>query len=116
MRKGGNPALNSWSSTVNATHLSRPPSSRINPAFGLSRRTQVVDIGANPIDGEPPYQNLLKEGLADIVGFEPQIDALEKLNAQKSEHETYLPYAIGDGLTKTLYLTGRTRHDEYPAT
>ena len=73
--------------------------------LGLSRRTQVVDIGANPIDGAPPYQNLLKEGLADIVGFEPQVDALEKLNAQKSEHETYLPYAIGDGLTKTLYLT-----------
>ena len=59
----------------------------LNELLGVSRRTQVVDIGANPIDGEPPYQNLLKEGLADIVGFEPQIDALEKLNAQKSEQK-----------------------------
>ena len=82
------------------------PGPHLHELTGLwaSADERVVDIGANPIDGELPYQTF-SEGLADIVGFEPQIDALEKLNAQKSEHETYLPYAIGDGLTKTLYLT-----------
>ncbi len=57
----------------------------------------VVDIGANPIDGDPPYKNLLQSGNARLVGFEPQPEALEKLNAAKGEHERYLPNAVFDG-------------------
>lgn len=57
----------------------------------------IVDIGANPIDGEPPYFNLLKTGRAKVIGFEPYPEALEKLNKSKGNSETYLPFAIGDG-------------------
>ncbi len=70
------------------------------------RLTAVVDIGANPItsDGDPPYKPLLTKRLCTLVGFEPQPDALAALNARKSDLETYLPYAVGDGAGAILKL------------
>jgi FkbM family methyltransferase len=65
-------------------------------------RVKIVDIGANPLDGTPPYEVMLRSGDADIVGFEPNPQALAKLNAMKGPTETYLPYAIGDGGRHTL--------------
>ncbi len=66
------------------------------------RLTAVVDVGANPIDGDPPYLPLLRNGLCDLTGFEPQEEALKELVAKKGPHETYLPYAVGDGGLATL--------------
>lgn len=59
----------------------------------------VVDIGSNPIDEEPPYAGMLRAGLARVIGFEPNPDALAKLEANKGENETYLPFAVADGKT-----------------
>jgi FkbM family methyltransferase len=64
----------------------------------------VVDIGANPIDGSPPYRPLLDAQLCRITGFEPQASALAELNRKKGANETYLPYAVGDGKEHTLNL------------
>lgn len=61
------------------------------------RVTHVVDVGANPVDGDPPYKNMLLQGLCTVTGFEPQAQALAALNRRKGPHETYLPYAIGHG-------------------
>jgi hypothetical protein len=47
------------------------------------RLTDVVDIGANPIDGEPPYTSMLAEGLCHVTGFEPQQEALLELQRMK---------------------------------
>jgi FkbM family methyltransferase len=69
-----------------------------------SRLTNVVDIGANPIGGDPPYKRLLEKGLCRVVGLEPQLDALDRLNSQKSDLECYLPYAVGDGKHATLNI------------
>jgi len=69
-----------------------------------SRLTAVVDIGANPIDGDPPYKGMLGKGLCTIVGFEPQESALALLNQRKGPRETYLPYAVGDGAPCTLHV------------
>jgi len=68
------------------------------------RLTAVVDVGANPVDGDPPYKSLLQKGLCRVVGFEPQPEALAALKARKSEYETYLPFVIGDGSAKTLHV------------
>ena len=70
----------------------------------LDQLTEIVDVGANPIDGDPPYKALLGAGLCRVTGFEPQQDALAKLNQSKSALENYLPYAVGDGTTKTLNI------------
>jgi FkbM family methyltransferase len=61
------------------------------------RLPTVVDIGANPIGGDPPYKPLLQKRLCRLFGFEPQPEALSALNAVKSDLETYLPYLVGDG-------------------
>ncbi len=67
------------------------------------RLTTVVDIGANPIDGDPPYKGMLEKQLCTVLGFEPQEEALQQLEQQKSPQECYLPHAIGDGKPHTLY-------------
>jgi FkbM family methyltransferase len=64
----------------------------------------VVDIGANPIDGVPPYAPLMASGCARVVGFEPNPEALGRLLAEKGPRETYLPYAVGDGQKHLLHL------------
>ena len=61
------------------------------------RLTHVVDVGANPIDGEPPYKDMLAKGLCRVTGFEPQADAIAVLNRRKGSLETYLPYVVGRG-------------------
>ena len=63
---------------------------------------KVVDIGANPIDGITPYAPLLPAGHTRLIGFEPNLEALEKLNEKKGPYETYLPDAVGDGRRHTL--------------
>lgn len=76
----------------------------LSELIGRSTRIKVVDIGANPIDGTPPYAPLLRAGNADVVGFEPNHDALAKLNAMKGPTEIYLPHAVGDGRPHTLHI------------
>lgn len=68
------------------------------------RLTAVVDIGANPIDGDPPYKGLLQKRGCQVTGFEPQPNALAALNTRKSDLETYLPNIIADGNPATLYV------------
>ena len=72
---------------------------------GAEPPVEVVDIGANPIDGDPPYRLLLDAGLCRVTGFEPQPRALTELRRLAGPHERYLPYAVGDGDPHTLYLT-----------
>src|ERR1700760_1529136 len=69
-----------------------------------SRPTSVVDIGANPIDGEPPYKAMLAAGLCEVTGFEPQPSALQRLEQAKGPRERYLPYALADGTERTLHV------------
>ena len=68
------------------------------------RLTAIVDIGANPIDGDPPYKKMLEAGLCHVTGFEPQRQALDELLRNKGSHEHYLPYAVGDGKPHTLNI------------
>lgn len=69
-----------------------------------SHLTQVLDIGANPIDGDPPYKKMLEAGLCAVTGFEPQPSALEELMRKKGPNESYLPYAVGDGQPHLLNI------------
>lgn len=64
---------------------------------GQDIRIKAVDIGANPIDAEPPYAALLRAGQAEVVGFEPDAAALATLNRRKGPLEQYFPHAVGDG-------------------
>lgn len=70
----------------------------------LDRLTHVVDIGASPLDGPPPYQPLLDAGLCRVTGFEPDPATCAELNDCKGSYETYFPYAIGDGREHILHV------------
>lgn len=69
------------------------------------RLTAVVDIGANPIDGDPPYVDMLRAGLCTVTGFEPQPEALQLLLDAAGPNERYLPHAVGDGGEHELRVT-----------
>ena len=73
--------------------------------LGAERLTAVVDIGANPIDGDPPYAAMLRAGLCTVTGFEPQESALAELLAAAGPLERYLPHAVGDGGEHELKVT-----------
>ena len=70
-----------------------------------SRPTSVLDIGAAPIDGRPPYREMLDYGLCTVIGFEPRPDALAKLEQHKGPLERYLPHVVGDGGEHRLKMT-----------
>jgi FkbM family methyltransferase len=69
-----------------------------------SRLTNIVDIGANPIDGDPPYASMLADGLCQVTGFDPQHEALIELQNTHGPNERYLPYAVGDGGSHILNI------------
>jgi FkbM family methyltransferase len=86
--------------------MSGAPTRPADPLYLLlkpSRRTAVVDIGANPIDGDPPYKTMLALGLCTVVGFEPQKDACDRLNKCRGPNEIYLHNAVADGRAHLLY-------------
>lgn len=68
------------------------------------RLTEIVDIGANPHGGDPPYKAMLAAGVCRVTGFEPQPEALAALQAAMGPNERYLPHAVGDGEPRTLNL------------
>ncbi|MCA1388112.1 FkbM family methyltransferase [Bradyrhizobium sp. IC3123] len=76
----------------------------LNNLLQPARLTSVIDVGANPIDGEPPYRAMLQRRLCTVVGFEPQEEALVELNARKSDLESYYHYVIGNGHKAKLRL------------
>ncbi len=53
---------------------------------------------------EPPYQGLLQDGAAEVIGFEPNPEAFSKLQKTKSNRETYFEQAVGLPGERTLYL------------
>ncbi len=69
-----------------------------------ARPTAIVDVGANPIDGDPPYKAMLAAGLCAVTGFEPQAGALARLEQSAGPRERYLPYALGDGTSRILHV------------
>ena len=77
---------------------------RLNETLGAAIRVKIVDVGANPANGAPPYAAMLSNGDADVIGFEPNPEALAQLDDLKGPHETYLPFAVGDGRRHTLHM------------
>jgi FkbM family methyltransferase len=100
-------AVNAAVGADRAAHFAQQVGALLAPALAVAaaeRPVDVVDVGANPIDGDPPYRLLLDAGLCRVTGFEPQPAALATLRTQAGPAERYLPYAVGDGAQHTLYL------------
>ncbi len=74
-------------------------------AIKAEHLTTVVDVGANPFAGSPPYGVLRRSDRSKVIGFEPLPAAFEALMRDARSNDTFLPYAIGDGTVQTLYIT-----------
>ncbi|MEP5759928.1 MAG: FkbM family methyltransferase [Litoreibacter sp.] len=72
-------------------------------AFAKFGKIQVVDIGANPVGGPPPYQPLIDWDLCHVTGFEPQKEAHSRLVALNYPNANYINVAVGDGNAHSLY-------------
>tara|TARA_B100000795_G_scaffold268217_1_gene254744 strand:+ start:917 stop:1774 length:858 start_codon:yes stop_codon:yes gene_type:complete len=77
-----------------------------NELIDENYKIRVIDIGAaEGEDYSPSYQPLIDLDIANIIGFEPNKEACEVLNAKEQEGSHYLPYFIGDGEIATFYET-----------
>lgn len=83
----------------------------IGVAANADIEVNIVDVGANLLVEKPPYQRMIDKKHASVVGFEPNPIALEKLRAQATSQETYLPDAVGadaEGELKLCRMSGMT--------
>jgi FkbM family methyltransferase len=71
----------------------------INIAFPLIK---ILDIGAMKEDTDK-YHNLFIQGLAMVIGFEPNPDEFSKLKS--GYRRIYLPYFLGSGKNATFHTT-----------
>jgi FkbM family methyltransferase len=69
----------------------------------LRRPTQVVDIGANPIDEDPVYKPLIETGLCAVTAFEPQSETMRTIDNPLIR---ILPDAVGDGTQQIFRKCG----------
>jgi len=67
------------------------------------RITRIIDIGANPIRGNP-YSSLMSQGNCNVVGFEPHPKAFKKLQKTRNGNTNYLPFAVGAGGDEELKI------------
>jgi len=68
---------------------------QISVLLALEDCVRIVDVGANSIEGDPPYQNLVQFSLCHVTGFEPQVETV--VLGPGNAHCTTLPWALGDG-------------------
>lgn len=66
----------------------------------------IVDIGAALVGNQPPpYQALIDAGVARLVAFEPDPEALLMLRQRYGPPSTCLPLIVGDGGQATFHRT-----------
>jgi FkbM family methyltransferase len=65
---------------------------------------EILDIGAMA-EGEERFARLVKQGLANVSGFEPNPAEFERLRARNAPRRRYLPYFLGKGGPATFHLT-----------
>jgi FkbM family methyltransferase len=82
----------------------------LTPSFssltGASPKHTVVDVGAAHYiaGGKSIYEPLLEAPGSKLVGFDPNPQSLKRSRGSHDPSRTFLPYAIGDGLRRTLYF------------
>lgn len=64
----------------------------------------ILDIGAAMADA-PSYQPLLDKRRARLIGFEPDVDACQRLKDHYGAPHRFFPYFLGDGLPAVFHET-----------
>ena len=67
---------------------------------------RIAAVGALWLgEGLEPYDRLIAQGRATVVGFEPLREECERLNKLHGPAHRYLPVAVADGRRRTFYRT-----------
>lgn len=64
---------------------------------------EILDIGAR-LEGEDRYAPLVKQNLARVTGFEPELSEFERLKTRPGPY-TYFPHVLGAGGPATMHVT-----------
>jgi FkbM family methyltransferase len=83
--------------------MTRKRITKLAQALELERPIRIVDVGANPLY-DPPYKPLVSASKTELVGFEPQKDAYDRLMKEAPENATFVNAAIGREGDGTLHL------------
>lgn len=70
----------------------------------LDRPIRILDVGASPVDGPPPYQSIVDAVPTELIAFEPNAAERALLEARLKPHEKLLGDALGDGKQHTLHF------------
>lgn len=65
---------------------------------------RITDIGALATGTSEQWKRLVDRGRARLLGFEPQPEECDRCNAMTGEGHHYLPFALGDGTTRSFHL------------
>lgn len=73
--------------------------------LNFERRLSICDVGAaiSVTTERPEWDGLVEAGLAKVIGFEPDENALSAL-LKFSKHYEFLPYFIGNGQPQKFHL------------
>ena len=93
-----------WQSLTDKWYGTIKMKKSISSIIDLNESVDVIDIGSNPIAGDPPYKKLLNANLANILGFEPNENALQRLNKKKTINEKYIGKAVYDGSKQEMKI------------
>jgi FkbM family methyltransferase len=103
---GPEQSLNPWFWKAGDELPGRPQNIAARLGITLEERIRVVDIGAMDIkDSENHFEGLLRDGMAEVTGFEPLEEECRKLNASASANRRFLPHAVGDGPRRAFHIT-----------
>lgn len=64
---------------------------------------QIADIGAMSCGQSDTWSQLVNQGRAHLLGFEPQKEECDRCNATAGAGRLYLPTALGDGTTRLFH-------------
>ncbi|MBF0587901.1 MAG: FkbM family methyltransferase [Magnetococcales bacterium] len=64
----------------------------------------IIDVGAM-FEEKERYAPLVQQGLANVVGFEPNPVKLKELREKKREAYRYFPYVLGQGEERVFHAT-----------
>jgi len=64
----------------------------------------IIDVGASLLEA-PPYQPLIDNGVAHVIGFEPDEKEVKRLKETYEATHSFFPYFIGNGNDGTFHET-----------
>jgi len=98
------PTFGGLAASLVPTFAMAPDHEWLKTFLRLEKPLVLADIGAADYGEVNAFDDLAMRGFAHRVGFEPEEKFFAELVKRNNHRQTYLPYALGDGLEHTLHI------------